>query len=370
MIKFLLEKEFKQILRNPFLPKLIFIFPCVMLLIMPWAANFEIKNINLSIVDNDHTPYSQRLIQKVTSSNYFRLADVSANYPKALKSIELDKADIVLEIPANFERDLVREQAAKLMISANTVNGTKGGLGSSYLSGIINDFAADVRNQWIQTSRISAMPSIEIVSQNRFNLQMDYKVYMVPALMVMLLTMLCGFMPALNIVGEKEAGTMEQINVTPVSKFIFIFSKLLPYWIIGFIVLTIGFTIAYLVYGLVPEGHLSTIYLFATVYILTVSGLGLVISNHSNTMQQAMFVMYFFVLIFILMSGLFTPIDSMPDWAQNITAFNPLRYFMEVMRAVYLKGSGITELKHQMFILLAFAIVFNSWAVISYKKSH
>lgn len=370
MLKFLLEKEFKQIVRNSFMPKIILIFPCMVLLVFPWAANFEIKNINLSVIDNDHSDYSTRLINKVTSSGYFKLTDVSPDYKKALQSIETDKADIILEIPANFESDLIREQQSKLLISANTVNGTKGGLGSAYLAGIVNDFSADIRAKWIPISTTSAsIPIIEIVTQNRFNPQLNYKIFMVPALMVMVLTMLCGFLPALNIVGEKEVGTMEQINVTPITRFTFILSKLLPYWIIGFLVLTISFGIAYLIYGLVPAGSIGTIYFFAAVYILGISGLGLVISNYSDTMQQAMFVMYFFVLILILMSGLFTPVSSMPMWAQYITDINPLKYFMQVMRMVYLKGSTITQLFSQLIALGIFAMLFNLWAVVSYKKT-
>jgi ABC-2 type transport system permease protein len=369
-LKYLLEKEFKQIIRNPFLPRMILMFPLMVLLVFPRAANFEIKNINLCVVDNDHSSYSQRLVQKITSSGYFRLVEVSPTYQQAIKTIEEDKSDIILEIPNKFERDLIREQGAKVMISSNTVNGTKGGMGYFYLSSIIGNFSSDVQQEWIQTDKISSIPIIETVNQNRFNTHLDYKVFMVPALMVMILTMVCGFMPALNIVGEKEAGTMEQINVTPVSKFMFIFSKLLPYWIIGFTILTFSFIIAFLVYNLSPAGHIATIYLFASIYILAVSGLGLVISNYSDTMQQALFVMYFFMMILIIMSGLFTPISSMPQWAQYTTNFNPLRYFMEVMRMVYLKGSGIKELITQLCALLGFALFFNTWAVVSYKKKN
>lgn len=370
MLKYLIEKEFKQIFRNPFLPKMILIFPFVMLTVLPWAANYEIKNINLSVVDNDHSSYSQRLIQKITSSGYFRSTDVSFNYKQALKSIELDKADIIIEIPADFEKTLISQQAAKLMISSNTVNGTKGGLGSAYLSGIITDFASEVRTEWIPQTNISSAPVIDIAPINWYNPHLSYKIYMVPALMVMLLTIICGFMPALNIVSEKEAGTMEQINVTPIPKFTFIFSKLLPYWIMGLIVISICFGVAYVIYGLVPIGSLATVYFFAAIYILTVSGFGLVVSNYSETMQQAMFVMYFFMMVLILLSGLFTPISSMPQWAQFITAINPLKYFMHVMRHVYLKGSSFGELTTQFFALIGFATFFNVWAVLSYRKKH
>jgi ABC-2 type transport system permease protein len=193
---------------------------------------------------------------------------------------------------------------------------------------------------------------------------------MVPALMVMVLTMLCGFMPALNIVNEKEAGTMEQINVTPVPKFTFIVAKLLPFWIIGSLVITVSFGVAWLVYGLVPTGNFSTIYLFAAIYVLGISGFGLVISNYSDTIQQAMFVMYFFIMVLIMLSGLFTPVSSMPQWAQTITIFNPLKYFMQVMRLVYLKGSGIADMLPQLGALVGFALAFNTWAVLSYKKKN
>jgi len=370
MLRFLIEKEFKQIIRHPFIPKLIIGFPVMMLLVLPWAATFEISDVNLSVVDGDHSSCSGRLVQKIVSSGYFRLTDVSDTYPEALQSIENHASDLILTIAPGFERDLVREGSARLMIAANSVNGTKGGMGTSYLASIIRDFAGELRGEQGQMQSAGVIPVIDIVPQYRFNSRLDYKVFMVPALMVMLLTMLCGFLPALNIVGEKEAGTIEQMNVTPVKKFHFILSKLIPYWGIGFLVLTVAFALAATVYSLFPAGSLLTIYCFAGIFVLVVSGFGLVVSNYSATMQQAMFVMMFFVIVFILMSGLFTPIRSMPEWAQIITAINPLRYFIEMMRMVYLKGSTFADLGFQFVALVVFALFFNLWAVISYKKTN
>lgn len=368
MIKFLIEKEFKQLLRNSFLPRMILIFPCMIMLVMPWAANLEIKNINLVVVDNDHSVISRRLVDKIGASTYFRMVDVADSYSAGLEAIEAGKADLILEIPRQFEQDWIKGEGAHLLVAANAVNGTKGGLGSSYLANIINDYAAELRAEHPGVPMRGNIPLIDATTQYLFNPHLNYKLFMVPALMVMLLTMLCGFLPALNVVGEKEAGTIEQINVTPVGKFTFILAKLIPYWSIGFIVLTLCFGLAWLLYGIVPVGHFLTIYSFAIVFVLAVSGMGLVISNHSATMQQAMFVMWFCMLILILMSGLFTPIRSMPEWAQFITAFNPLKYFMEVMRMVYLKGSGFADLLMQLGVLSAFAVFFNVWAVRSYKK--
>jgi ABC-2 type transport system permease protein len=344
------------------MPKMIIFMPIMIMLLMPWAANHEIKNVKLSVVDNDHSSYSERLLHKITASGYFRLTDVSVSNDQALKNIEAGKADIILEIQPDFERDLIKTGTANIMISANSVNGTKAGLGSAYLVSIINEW--NMENGTTQNVHLSGINSLFL-----FNPKLDYKVFMIPALMVMLLTILTGFLPALNIVGEKESGTTEQLNVTPVKKSIFILAKLIPYWIIGFVVLSICLGFAAWLYGLYPAGNLATVYLYASVYILVVSGLGIVISNYSDAMQQAMFIMFFFILIIILLSGLFTPIDSMPEWAQAITVINPLKYFMQVMRAIYLKGSGIAELLPQFLALCGFALFFNAWAILSYKKS-
>ena len=364
MIKYLLEKEFKQIFRNAFIPKLIVAMPVMMMLVLPWAANQEIKNLKLSVLDNDHSTLSERLTNKITASGYFRLTDVSFTYHEAMQSVYAGKSDIILEIPQKFESDLYKSGVANVMLSANAVNGMKGGLGNAYLSNIINDFSNELTMEQGGNFQFSI-----VHPQFKFNPQLNYKVFMIPALFVMLLTLLTGFLPAFNIVSEKELGTTEQLNVTPMNKGIFILAKLIPYWIIGFVILSICMGLAALIYGLIPAGSFATIYLYAVVYILVVSGMGIVVSNYSDTMQQAMFVMFFFMLIIILLSGLFTPISSMPRWAQVITAVNPLKYFMEVMRAIYLKGSSIKELLPQFFALCGFAVAFNTWAVISYRKS-
>jgi ABC-2 type transport system permease protein len=369
-LRFLIEKEFKQIRRNSFVPKIILMMPFTMMLVFPWAANQEIRNVKLAVVDNDRSTVSQRLVRKVTASDYFALTDVSATFPEALSGIESGDADIVLEIAPGFEYDMVRDDAGRVMIAANAVNGTKGTLGTSYLSSILADYAAELREETGTPQAIAQTPSFNISPQYKFNPRLDYKVFMVPALMVMLLTLLCGFLPALSIVGEKEAETIEQMNVTPVRRLDFVLAKLIPYWLIGFVVLGLCMALAALVYGIYPAGNLLTILLFAGIYILVVSGVGLLISNYSDTMQQAMFVMFFFMMIFLLMSGLFTPVASMPGWAQTIASVNPLKYFIEMMRLVYLKGSDFSQLFPQFAPLVAFAVAFNVWAVVSYRKNN
>ncbi|OIP84293.1 MAG: ABC transporter permease [Porphyromonadaceae bacterium CG2_30_38_12] len=370
MLKYLLKKEFRQIKRNAILPRMIFVFPFMVLMVFPWAASYEIKNLNISIVDSDHSSLSNQLVQKIISSNYFRLTDVSDSYSQAMQSIESKKADVMLQIPANLEKNIITGQGSKVMISANAVNGMKGGIAMTYLVNIIQDFNTDFLVHSQPAIKLGTGISIlQTTTQYRFNPHLNYRVFMVPALMVMILSLLCGFLPAVSIVFEKELGTMEQMNVTPVPRITFIVAKLIPFWIVGTIVINIGFVVAWFVYGLIPAGHFLTIYFFTFIFILTMSGIGLIISNFAQTLQQAMFVVFFFMLIFIMLSGLYTPIESMPEWAKWIAAFNPLKYFMDVMRSVYLKGSDIGQLWKQLAALVAFALTFNIFAVLSYRKS-
>ena len=374
MLKFLIEKEFKQLLRNSFLPRLIIGYPCIVMIIMPWAANMEIKNISVNVVDNDHSVVSQRLIHKIDASSYFRLNNLSPTYNSALRDIESGDADVILEIPRHFEKKLENGEASHVLLAANAVNGSKGGLASSYMTATLADYNAQLHVEnpssgIVQEAASSVQPSVSVSEKNLYNPHLNYKLFMVPALMVMLVTVICGFLPALNIVSEKEVGTIEQMNVTPVGKFKFILAKLIPFWVVGFVVLTLSFGLAWLIYGILPVGSLGSIYLLSALFVLVMSGFGLVISNHSATMQQAMFVMFFFIIILLLMSGLFTPVMSMPQWAQIITILNPLKYFVDIMRMVYLKGSGLADLSLQIGALLAFATLFTFWAVKSYRKS-
>lgn len=368
MLKYLLEKEFKQFMRNPFLPKMVVLYPIVMLLIMPIAANLEVRHINLAVVDSDHSAFSSRLVRKIASSGYFTMTLFSDGYTNAIESIDSNASDIVLEIPSGFERNFVREKSADVMVAANAVNASTGGLGSSYLSAIVADFSAEIRSEFGGQAGVFAAPSYEVVPRYSFNPLLEYPVFMVPAILVILLAMLCGFLPALNIVIEKEKGTIDQMNVTPVHRFTLIVAKLIPYWVVGFVVLTVAMVIARIVYGLSPAGSLATIYLFSGIFILSISGLGLVISNYAKTIQQAMYMIFFFVLTMIFISGLFTPVTSMPSWARSLSVFSPLKYLIEVFRMVFLKGSDIRDLRSYLVALVAFAVFFNGWAVLSYKK--
>ena len=296
------------------------------------------------------------------------MQDYTASYEKAQKDVESDRADIILEIPAGFEKQLVKEDEASLFMAINAINGTKANLGGAYLRSIIQDFNREVRIKWIQFPRFSPELNIDVTSSNWFNPLMNYKFFMVPGILVILLTMVGANLAAVNIVKEKEIGTIEQINVTPIRKFHFILGKLIPFWVLGLIVLTIGLTIARLAYGIIPVGSLFTVYIFAAVYLLAVLGLGLLVSTYCNNQQQAMLISFFLMMVFILLGGLYTSIDSMPEWAQWVTKFNPVAYFVEVMRMVILKGSGLADISRHLLTVGSFALVLNGWAMYNYRK--
>jgi len=360
-LKFLLEKEFKQIIRDKMILRMIVIMPIMQLIILPFAANFEMKNINLAVVDADRSVVSQRLTDKIASSGYFSLTDSPSGHNETRQMLNNNSADITLEFPLRMEKDLQRENKADVLIEANAVNGMKAGLGTAYLSSIINQFN-------MEQSSVEPPIITQVKTTNLFNPHLDYKAYMVPGIMAFLLTMVGAFLSALNIVSEKEKGTIEQINVTPVSKFSFMLSKMIPFWVIGLVIITLGMFVTRLIYGYAPVGSIGVIYLFAFLYLIALTGLGLAVSSISSTQQQAMLTMFFINMIFALMSGLFTPINSMPEWAQTITLLNPIRYFVEFMRMIYLNGGHLADFGLHFIAVILFGIAFNILAVAGYRK--
>ena len=343
-LKYLIQKEFLQIRRNAFLPRLIVMFPIVIMCVMPWVMQMEVKNIVVDVVDIDHTVESQRLVQQIAASNYFIFGGQKATYAEAVKDIEKGRADVILEI-----RD------GKYLIAANAVNGTKGAMGSAYLSQIVTSH--------------QPIPNLQASILNLYNKGQDYKLFMIPALFAIVMMLMTGFLPTLNIVGEKETGTIEQINVTPVSKWSFILAKLIPYWLIALFVITVCLLLAWLVYGITPAGPVWLVYVLAMLLALFFSSFGLIVSNYSDTMQQAMFVMWFFVVSIMLLSGLFTPTRSMPQWAYLTTYINPMHYFIDAIRTVFIRGGGLHETVHQVLALAGIGTLMGIWAVQSYKKN-
>ena len=362
ILRALLQKEIRLMKRNPLIPKIIIAMPIMVMLVLPLVANLDVKNVGVTVVDNDHSQLSRRMIADVAASEYLTVQSVVGTHEEAMASIDRGVADVILTIPSHYSRDIVKGNT-ELNIEANGVNATKGMLGAQYVS----QSAMATLSQWRAENGVAVnLPETSVI--NLYNPTLNFRNYMIPALIVVLLIIICGFLPALNLVSEKESGTIEAMNVTPVSRFAFVLSKLIPFWIVGLIVVTVGMTIGWLVYGLKPAGSLGAIYLVTILFSLTMSGLGVTIANKSATMLQSIFVMFAFIMIFQLMGGLFTPMQSMPEWAQCITYAIPPRYFIEIMRSVYLKGAGIIDLWPQYAAISAFALFLSLLAAITYTK--
>tara|TARA_R110002051_G_scaffold324641_1_gene422905 strand:- start:1598 stop:2719 length:1122 start_codon:yes stop_codon:yes gene_type:complete len=369
-ILYIIQKEFKQIFRNKGMLPIIFVLPLLQLVILSNAATFEVKNIKFGYIDNDHTSTSRALVEKFNASTYFNILTDFPSEATASAAMLKGEVDVVLEIPYYFERDLQKEKHNNLGVTINAIDGAAAGVENVYVTQIVQRFNQNLKVDLFQVSDQQVKPiNIETIPLFWYNETLNYKTFMVPGILVLLVTMITLFLSGMNIVREKEIGTLEQINVTPIKKSQFIIGKLFPFWVIGMSLLTIGLIIAKLIFDVPMVGSLLLMYFYTSIYILVVLGIGLFISNFTDTQQQAMFIAWFFIVIFILMSGLFTPIESMPKWAQILTEFNPIKYFVEVMRMVMLKGSGLADILPQLTKTLLYAIVMNGLAVWSYKKT-
>lgn len=368
--KYLLKKEFLQFLRDPGMPRMVMMFPLIIVLVFPFAATMEVKNIKLSVVDCDRSEESAMLVEKCTSTGYFQLTEMSSTPQRAQELMDLGKVDAILTINAGFARyigeDAAQGEKLPIGIKVNTVNGTRGSIGSKYLSACVSSFVAQRKSGG--GAGVASPRKVEV--SYRYNDLLDYKLFMLPALIVIAITMMCGFMPALNIVGEKEKGTIEQMNVTPVRKSAFIICKMIPYVAVAYFMVFSCMILMRLVYGYHCAGSILTIMLFTLAHIVVMASFGLLVSNFSENTQQAMFVIWFFSMVFMLMSGIFTPVESMPKWAEVITYANPLRYYAGAMRSIYIKGGTLADNWFNLTCLAGLGLMTTFCAIKSYKKTN
>lgn len=348
---------------------IIFVMPIIQILVLSYAATFEVKNIRLGFVDQDKSAQSISFISKFKASEYFILSGFYAATDAAQDDIQKGNIDVFITIPPHFEQQIYRDGKVDLSVQIDAINGSAAGVIQGYIGQVVRAFNKDVIAQLpLPLASINPSKRIEIVPLYWYNPELDYKLFMVPGIIVILVTMISFFLSGMNIVREKEIGTLEQINVTPIKKHEFIIGKLLPFWILALFILVFAMNIGRILFHVPVVGNPFLILSFAAIYILVFLGMGFFISNFTETQQQAMFIAWFFIVIFILMGGLFTPIESMPLWAQKITEFNPVRYFIEVIRMVMLKGSQFTDVKMHFLKIGAMAILMNALAVLSYRK--
>ncbi len=365
---FLVQKEIIQIVRNKAMLPSILLMPVVQLLVLANAATFEIRNLNIHLIDHDGSQYSHRLAAKLEASRNFRIVGTYPNAAEADDALKHDQIDVIMEIPEGFERDLLRYGNTGLHLKINAINGVKAGVAVNYMNAIIQDFNQGIRVELGAVAGPLAPGQVSLSYSNWFNPSLNYKTFMVPGILVMLVTMIGLLLTGMNIVREKEIGTIEQINVTPLRKIEFVFGKIIPFWLLGLVELAIGLGVGVLAFDIPIVGNPILVFLFAMVFLFVVMGIGIFISTTTDTQQQALFIAWFCMAIFTLMSGLFTPIESMPEWAQRITDLNPVAYFVRVNRTVLLKGAGWDEVKDEFAILSIYAVAINGLAVWNYRK--
>ncbi|MFW6326913.1 MAG: ABC transporter permease [Bacteroidota bacterium] len=368
-ILFIIQKEFLQVFRNKTMLPLIFVLPIVQLIILVNAATLEMKNIDLLLVDKDLSGMSRRLGNHFKASGFFRVNEGYFNEKKIEEDLLKDEADVVIVIPCNFEKQAIREGKGVVQVLINAINGPVAGISQSYVAQIISGYNKKLLVEWFpETIAGCGAKQIVINPGFWFNPELNYQVFMVPAVIVILVTIIGMFLTGLNIVREKEMGTIEQVNVTPVKKYQFITGKLVPFWIIALFELAFGLFIGKLLFKMPIEGSLWLLFGFAAVYLLMVMGFGLFLSIVSNTQQQAMVFAFFFMLVFVMMSGVFTSVESMPEWAQKVNLINPIAYFMKVIRMILLKGSGFWDVAKEFFIVTGYGIILLALSVFSYRK--
>lgn len=380
-LRFLLRKEFLQIVRDPVLLRLILIMPLVQLVILAHAVTFEVRSAGVYVIDRDRSETSRGLVDRLLASGRFHLVGASASRSQADEAMLDGVADVILAFPSRFEEELVRSGEVSTQLILDAEDGAAAAVIGFYASRIIDRYAMEVAasrgmsaqqtayRAGVRNSRSAqGVPRLEVRRRGWYNPEMDYRAYMVPGILVVLVTLIGSLLTALNIVREKEAGTLEQLNVTPVPRSAFIAAKLIPLWTFAMIDLALGLAFAWAVLGVPVRGSLLLIFFSASVYLVLALGIGLWISTVVETQQQAMFLTFALMMVYLLMSGLFTPLRSMPTWAEWLAQLNPLAHFVHLMRAVLLKGAGLVDVSRQLMILGAGGAAVLSLAVRQYRK--
>jgi len=368
-ILYLIRKEFIQIFRSKFLSKAVFGIPIVQMVILVPAFTLEIKNIELCVVDRDMSAESRQLILKLQGSDFFLLKYTTFNDNEADAMLQNNQCDLVLHIPKNFGKNIIKEGDEKVMVLVNAINESSAQLAWNYIRAVIQDYNSDLLITNLHHSSPGRFSMINTTNRFWYNPTLNYKYYMLPGILVILVTAIGLLLAGLNVVREKEIGTIEQLNVTPIRKYQFIIAKLVPFLIIGLVDLAFGLVLGKILFNIPFNGSLALLFLYSSLYLIAVLGLALFLSTMSSTQQQYLFVVFFVVMIFVMMSGIFTPTESMPPWAQQFNLINPAAYFMRVIRMVMLKGSGFNDILSDFWGIILIAIATISLAIWRYRKT-
>ena len=371
-IRHLLVKELTQIRRDPRLLGILIITPMIQLLILGFAANTDVREIALGVRDNDHSWHSREFVRALGASGWFRVTALTG--PAAGDGAQLVAGRVGLEvnIPTGFGQQLARGAGASVQALVDGADSNFGIQGVAYLQRAARLFSERQVRVVAATAGPGGAPALpQVVAETRvwYNPDLLSRWFMVPALMGVLLLVTTMIVSSMALVKEREEGTMEQLIVTPLRPLEMIVGKLLPFVFIGFVVVTLSLPVMLGIFGVPLRGSIPLLYLGSGIFLLTTLGLGVFISTLVHTQQQAMLIAVFFVMLpFVLLSGFIFPVENMPPGIQVVAQVIPLKYFLTIVRGIFLKGVGLDMLWRDMLILLLWGVGILGLAALKFRK--
>jgi ABC-2 type transport system permease protein len=368
VVRLLVQKEFLQIVRDRATLAQLLLIPFMQLLVLGNAATFTITRTRVVVVDHDRSATSRALVARLGAGGQFRVVAVTAAPAEAERALRTREATMVVEIPPRLEARLLRERSAPVLLAVNAEEGAVAGLVASYAQRILADVSRELAAASGAPGGAPSRGTLAVSARQWYNPTRDYHHYMVPGIIVSLITIIATLVTAQNVAREREMGTLEQLNVSPLTRPQFMAGKLLPGWLLGMALFVGAMALGRAVFGIPVRGNPAIVLLGAAVYLVVALGIGLLVSTVTRTQQQTMFVSFFILTLYLLMSGLFTPLESMPGWAQGVAAATPVRHFVWVMRAVLVRGAGLAEVGATIAGLGAAGVAVLSLAVWRYHK--
>lgn len=366
----MLIKEFLQMLRDPRMRVVIFGVPVIQMTVMAFALTTDVTNIRLAVLDMDKTPASRELISAFTASKYFRITSYLLAQDEIIPLLDRSDVRAVLHIPYGFSKDIVKEETAKAQLITDGTDSNSTAIVLGYAGYIINTFNDRMLEKRLGRKGITT-PALQITTESRawYNANQESHFYYVPSLIATMLFIFSLLLTSIGIVREKEIGTIEQVMVTPIRGIEFILGKTIPYMITGYITMSFMLCVAYLVFGVHVRGSIPLLYALTGIYLAGNMGIALIISGSAATQQQALLTSFLVLMPSVMLSGFMFPISNMPDPVRYATIFNPMRWYLEVLRGIVMKDVGITALwpaiAAQTSLTLSFLII----AIGRFKKT-
>ncbi len=361
----LLKKELRQMFRDPKMRRMLFIAPIIQLVAFGYAVNTDIKNTSTFVIDHDASAASRELTEVIESTGYFRIVGRSARPADLVRALDYGDATVGIEIPAGFARDLASGRGAAVQIILDGTDSNSATVAQGYLGQIVQRFALQ------RAAAAGTLPRGGLDIRNRawYNPELESRAYNVPGVIGMLILLMSLLLSSMSVVREREMGTLDQLNVSPLSPLELMLGKTVPAALICLIDLFLITAIAILRFGIPLRGSFIVLLPAAIIYIISGLAIGLLISSISKTQQEAFMSMFLILMPAIILSGFFFPVSSMPEIFQWVTVVNPVRHFMEIVRPVFLKGAGFADLAHQFAALTVIAVSTMWLAVLRFRKT-